>query len=406
MKINDLVEMAIPVAQGEKVWKEINDLLNQDKYKEAAQKFIDAGGNPRGAKRTWNVAQANTKIAGGKVPGPIYGIIDAKHDYDKFLAAMPGDASAPKKNKVKQKDLDPITKSEEQALSYKTMADKRKVQSLQVKDGTAAGSDLARKMGKTGDNDPAKTLEADSKRFGDVAKGITEIKRLEAKDADPDQTMTPADRKKLATLKRETLEYRSKTALPDEAKAEFAKAETSKQLETALKKYIKKKVRVDDRETVVMLLNKIRKVSAKAKAVELHLLLKQVFRNKNNQKSIDDLIAKYEKNVNIGIAHLKGVDKVLDKYNAGKDISSKELEGLYKEVVKMLPDMSQNKKYDLKGFSTYSATAKKLSDFIDKKVEPTADDLEELLDGLANYHNNLKPKRKKNLKEDILFNLI
>jgi len=248
MKINDLVEMAIPVAQGEKVWKEINDLLNQDKYKEAAQKFIDAGGNPRGAKRTWNVAQANTKIAGGKVPGPIYGIIDAKHDYDKFLAAMPGDASAPKKNKVKQKDLDPITKSEEQALSYKTMADKRKVQSLQVKDGTAAGSDLARKMGKTGDNDPAKTLEADSKRFGDVAKGITEIKRLEAKDADPDQTMTPADRKKLATLKRETLEYRSKTALPDEAKAEFAKAETSKQLETALKKYIKKKVRVDDRE--------------------------------------------------------------------------------------------------------------------------------------------------------------
>ena len=62
MRINNLTEMAIPVANGPVVWKKINDLLNDNKYKEAAELFLKSGGTVRGAKRTWNVAQANTKI--------------------------------------------------------------------------------------------------------------------------------------------------------------------------------------------------------------------------------------------------------------------------------------------------------------------------------------------------------
>ena len=84
MRISDIVvnEMAIPVKEGPKIWEKINSLLNADKYMEAAAYYLKSGGNVRGVKRTWNVAQGNQKLSGEKVPGPIFGTIDKKHSYE------------------------------------------------------------------------------------------------------------------------------------------------------------------------------------------------------------------------------------------------------------------------------------------------------------------------------------
>lgn len=394
--------MAIPVAQGEKVWKEINDLLNADKYKEAAELFVKSGGNARGAKRTWNVAQANNKIAGGKVPGPIYGLIDKKHSYDKFLAAMPGDSAAPAKNKVASKEPE---SAEDLSLGYKTLGDKRRVQSLQVKDGVAAGADLAKRMGKKagGDADLAKTLGKDADRLQGMAVKIKRVEELEKKDASGAR-MKREERAELAELKKATLKYRTKKGVAQGAMKEFHDANTKEEIKAVLEKNIEEKIRLDSRETVVDLLGKIRNVAQGEEAVNLHLLLKRVFRNKNNQKSIDELVAKYQEEIKVGIAHIDAVDKVLNKYEQGTDISRKELDTLNKEIVKMLPTMKADQKTDLKGFSAYNIAARKLKEFLGKNKEPDADDLEEILDGMSTYQNSLK-RKKKSIKEDILFNI-
>jgi len=408
MKLKDLIEMAIPVGQGPKVWKEINDLLNQNKYEEAAKKYLDAGGNVRGAKRTWNVAQANNKVAAGKVPGPIYGMIDKKHSYDKFMAAMPSEEKSPKKNRERNKSADDM---EDTALSYQTMADKRKVQSLNVKDGNAAGADLARKMSKdkkNPTNDPVPALEADAKRFGDVAKGIKRYEELRKRD-EAGEKLTIPERKELSDLKKSTLDYRTKKGAVEQARRDFDEAETVQEIKSTLNDYIKRKIRLDDRKIVVDLLKKIKEVSSGNEAVDLSLLMKRVFRSSKKDKSLEKLIDKTQEEINVGQSHLKAVDTLLNKYNNGEDISKAELKTFSKELSDFLPVMKDDKKWDLKGYTVYSQTLKKINDFLAKDAELDADAVEEIFDDMSNYQEKIKkpePKKKKrSLKEDILFNL-
>ena len=73
------------------------------------------------------------------------------------------------------------------------------------------------------------------------------------------------------------------------------------------------------------------------------------------------------------------------------------------EINSMLPTMKNDKKYDLKGYTIYSETAKKIKDFLEKDEEPDADVIEEILDDMSKYQESIKPKRS--LKEDILYNL-
>lgn len=408
MRLNDLIEMAIPVGQGEKVWKEINDLLNQNKYEEAAKKYLEAGGNVRGLKRTWNVAQANNKVAAGKVPGPIYGLLDKKHSFEKFKDALPSEEKAPKKNRERNKSPENL---DDAALSYKTMADKRKAQALNVKDGNAAGSDLARKMSKNKKNpisDPVGALEADAKRFGDVAKGIKRYEELRKRD-EAGEKLTIPERKELSDLKKSTMDYRTKKGAEEQAKRDFSDLETVQDIKDVLSDYVKRKVRIDNREIVVDLLEKIKKVASKDEAVNLRLLMKRIFRSKNNDKSLEKLIDKTQEEIGEGQKHLKAVDSILKKYDNGEDISKEELVSLKKEIEKFLPVMKEDKKWDLKGYTTYANTVKRIGAYLAKKKdgELDADDIEEILDDLSTYHTELKkPKKKKrSLKEDILFNL-
>lgn len=407
MKIENLTEMAIPVAQGPKVWKEINDLLNKNDYKAAAELYIKSGGNVRGAKRTWNVAQANNKIAGGKVPGPIYGMIDKKHSYDKFVSAMPTEEQAPKKNRERNKPID----TKDASISYKTLADKRKVQALNIKDGNSAGADLSKKMIKAGVSDPVKKLEGDAKRLSKASKGIKEYEALSKRD-EAGEKLTLPERKKLSTLKRETLDYRTKKGTEEQIIRDFKEANNAKEITDILNDIIKKKIRIDNRQAVVDLLKKIKKVSKGNEAVELSLLMKRVFRSKKNDKSIEKLINKAESEIDTGIEHLKEVDSILDKYNKGDYITKKDLTFLVNSINLMLPTMKSDRKYDLKGYTVYSNTAKKINSFLDSGKELTADDTEEILGDVADYQEQnvkeiekKKKKAKRSLKEDILYNL-
>jgi hypothetical protein len=410
MRLNDLIEMAIPVGQGEKVWKEINDLLNQNKYEEAAKKYLEAGGNVRGLKRTWNVAQANNKVAAGKVPGPIYGLLDKKHSLEKFKDALPSEEKAPKKNRERNKSSEDM---EDTALSYKTMADKRKAQALNVKDGNASGSDLARKMSKNKKNpisDPVGALEADAKRFGDAAKGIKRYEELRKRD-EAGEKLTIPERKELSDLKKSTMEYRTKKGAVEQAKRDFQEVETVQEIKDTLNDYIKRKIRIDDRKIVVDLLKKIKEISSGDEAVDLSLLMKRVFRSSKKDKSLEKLIDKTQDEIGEGQKHLKAVDNILNKYDNGEDISKEELASLKKEIEKFLPVMKEDRKWDLKGYTTYANTAKRIGAYLakNKDDELNADDIEEILDDLSTYHTEIKkpePKKKKrSLKEDILFNL-
>lgn len=405
MRIHDLTEMAIPVAQGPVVWKKINDLLNDGKYKEAAELYLKSGGNVRGAKRTWNVAQANNKIAGDKVPGPIYGMIDKKHDFDKFKAAMGSEVTAPAKNRARKKDPED---GADLATGYKTMSDLKKTQALNIKDGNAKGADLARRMAKdkqNPDTNPVKTLTKDSERFGTVAKQIERYEALDKKSKSGEK-LTGPEKIELIDLRNKTLAYRTKSGVTKQAIEDFKRAETIAELQKVFKKYIDKKTRIDDRDIVVSLLNKIRKVAKGKQAVDLHLQLKQVFRNKNNQKSIDQLIDKYGVEAQAGLKHLAGIDGVLGAYENGSDISRKSLESLQNQITKMLPTMKDDKKYDAEGLKVYTSTSDKLKAFLAKNSEPDVDDLEDILDDMSDYQTKIKKEAKKlSIKEDILYNV-
>jgi hypothetical protein len=406
MKLEQLLESPIAVREGPVIWKQINDLLNKGDYKGAADLFLSKGGNARGALRTWNVAQANTKIAGGKVPGPIYGLIDKKHDFKKFKAAMPGDTSAPAKNRERNKEVED---DDDLTTGYELMGNLRKTQALNVKSGNYKGADLARRMSKSKkqtETDPLKALEADAERFTGVSKDITRLKALEKKDAAGEKLTLP-ERKELSKLKDSTLEYRTKKGVAEKALQDFTDAKTSEDLKKVFASHIKDKTRIDNREAVVTLLKKIKEVSEGKEAVDLHLQMKRIFRNKSNAKAIDELVAKYQKEVSAGREHLDAVDKVLAKYDSGEDISINDLKTIQSELTKMLPVMSAEKKYDLKGFAAYTSGARKIKDFLDKKIKPRIDDIEDLIEPISKYHENLKKENKKNrsLKEDILYNI-
>lgn len=411
MTIKDLVnEMAIPVAEGPKVWKKINDFLNAGDYKAGAEYFLKAGGNARGAKRTWNVAQANTKFSGEKVPGPIFGTIDKKHSYDKFMAAMPSEEQKAKTNKPKKT----AEQAEKDAESGTTAAGYKEASEV-VKSKIAGADSMAshkrtnyikaygKLTGLEGD-EAIKKLNSRAKELGQTAKAIAKYEVLKSI---PFEKRTPKERKDFTTLEKFTEKKRSPFTISAEAKKDFEAAETSIELKDIFDKYIKSETRIDNREMVVSLLKRIKKVAQGKEAVDLHMDMKRIFRNKDNSKSIDDLVKKYQEESGKGLAHLKGVDKVLDKYNAGKDITKADVKGLSKEVETMLPTMKSEQKFDIKGFGVYSTASRKLKALIAKEGEPDIDDIEDAIEPMSKYHENLKKevKKKRSIKEDIMYNL-
>jgi len=411
MKINDLVnlnEMAIPVKEGSKVWKKINDLLNADKYKEAAEFYLKSGGNVRGVKRTWNVAQGNTKLSGDKIPGPIFGTLDKKHSYDKFMKAMPEEEQKAKKNKVKKT----IEQKEKDSESGATAAGYKEASDVVKSKIAGADSNASHKRtdyikaygkftGKHGD-EAVKELEARAKELGQTAKDIAKYEVLKAK---PFKDRTSEERAEFTRLEKITAKKRNPFVITKEAKEDFESAQTAKELKDVFQKYIKNNIRIDNRDMVVSLLKKIKNVSSGKEAVDLNLDLKRIFRNKNNSKSIDDLIKKYNTEIGKGLEHLKGIDEVLDKYNLGKDISKEDIKKLSIEVEKMLPTMKQDQKFDLKGYSVYATASRKLKELLAKKDEPNIDDIEDAIEPMSKYHENLKKEAKKRtIKEDIMFN--
>lgn len=415
MRINDIVnEMAIPVAEGPKIWEKINSLLNAGDYKAAAEHYLKSGGNVRGIKRTWNVAQGNAKITGEKVPGPIYGTIDKKHSYEKFMAAMPSEEKKSKTNVPKKT----VEQKEKEAESGVTSAGYKEASEV-VKSKTAGGDSIVshkrtdyvkaygKLTGKHGD-EAIKELEARAKELGQTAQDIAKYEVLKKKSfAD----RTKEERAEFTRLEKITAKKRAPFVVTKEAKEDFASAKTASELKDVFDKYIKSKTRIDNRDMVVSLLKKIKAVASGKEAVDLNLDMKRIFRNKNNSKSIDELVKKYETESSVGLEHLKSVDKVLDKYNAGNDITKKDIEVLSKEVNDMLPTMKQEQKFDVKGFGVYSTAARKLKSILDKEGEPDIDDIEDTIEPMSKYHEGLKKeitkekKEKRTIKEDILYNL-
>jgi hypothetical protein len=419
MRINDIVlnEMAISVAEGPVVWKKINDLLNKGDYKGAAEYFLEKGGNARGAKRTWNVAQANTKIVGDKVPGPIYGMIDKKHSYDKFMAAMPETEQKAKTNKPKRTEEKAEKDSESGATSagYKEAAEVLLSKIRATKDNSNISwmtTDYIRAYGKlTGlsGTDAVAKIKARAKELQMTA---SDIVKYEALKKIPFADKSREQRAEFSRLDKATSKARNPLAISKKSKQDFEDANTAEELEAVLDRHIKDNVRIDNREMVVSLLEKIKKVTKGKKAVDLSLKLKQVFRNKDNSKSIDDLIAKYEKETGKGLKHLEGIDKMLTLFDSGKDIKRKDIEAFQKEVDKMLPIIKSEQKYDIKGFSTYTTASRKLKELLAEPGEPDIDDVDDIVTPMAKYHEGLKKdikkerqKKKRNLKEDILYNL-
>lgn len=419
MRIRDIVlnEMAINVKEGPVVWKKINDLLNAGDYKAAAQLYLDKGGNPRGAKRTWNVAQANTKLSGDKVPGPIYGMIDKKHSYEKFMAAMPKEEQAPKTNKKKPTEKEAEEKSESGATAagYKEAAEVLLSKIRATKDNSNLSwmtTDYIRAYGKlTGlsGTDAVAKIKARAKELQMTARDII---KYEALKKIPFADKTREQRAEFSRLEKATSKARNPFTISKESKESFEDANTAEEIEDVFDQHIKDNIRIDNREMVVSLLEKIKKVTKGKKAVDLNMKLKQVFRNKDNSKAIDDLIAKYETETSKGLEHLKGIDKMLDLFDSGNEIKRSDVVAFQKEVEKMLPTMKQEQKYDIKGFATYTTAARKLKELLAEPGEPDIDEIDDIVTPMRKYHKGLeagvkkdRQAKKRNIKEDILYNL-
>ena len=385
MKIEQLTEVF-----NKAKWPELIKILDSGDYDKAAEFFLDNGATPRGAAKTWNSAKS--------YHGNKYSLTDLQ-------AAIKKIRPEAEKNRPRNKSSD--EGDEDIAVSYQTMGDLKGNQALHVKDGDSKGASLARKMSKKGDTNPVATLEKDSKRFNDVAKGI--LRRKELLKKDKDGTITREERKELMDLNNSTLEYREKNGRSKKAAKEYEEAKTAKEIESILDRHIKDGIRIDNRATVESILKKIRadkEVNGK-EASNLILKVKRVFRNKNNAKDIEKLIDRAQGEINAGLNHIEEVDKVLNKYDNGEDINKEDLTSLRDELKRMLPVMKEEGTKD-KGNVVYINTINKINSFLKKDKEPDIDDIEEILDDLSNYHTDLKKEariRKRSIKEDILYNL-
>ena len=257
--------------------------------------------------------------------------------------------------------------------------------------------------------DAVKELEARAKELGQTAKDIAKFEVLKTI---PFKDKSREEKAEFSRLEKATSKARNPFAISKDSKESFEDANTVAEIEAVFDKHIKDNVRIDNREMVVSLLNKIKKVSKGKEAVDLNMKLKQIFRNKDNSKAIDDLISKYEDETGKGLKHLEGIDKMFTLFDSGKDISRKNMEDFNKEVVKMLPTMKQEQKFDIKGFGVYTTAARKLKDLLAEPGEPDIDDVEEIVTPMSKYHAGLKEgvktdrmNKKRKLKEDILYNL-
>ncbi len=419
MKINDLVEMAISSTQSPIVWKQINDLLNDNKYDEAAKLFLKKGGTARGAKRSWNVAQANNKTTGEKVPGNFFGLLDKKHNFDKFKEALSDikvEKPEEKKKEVKQTAAEKFEQKKENlkdtSMGYKTSADVDKRKVSHIKDGDSKGSSLVRSMAK---QDPPITepIEHLEKRIGEKDLTAKQIERLDffKKKEEKGEDFTKEERAEYLKVKNASKTKVSKKTqqaeLVNSLNTDLDEVKDYAGLKKIFTNLINAKSKIDDRKLTEKSIKAIKKFSKGQDAVDLVALTKQVFRNKDNKKTFDKLTNKFYDNVKEDFRHIDGVDKILKRYEEGADITLDQLKSLQIEIKKFLPVMSEDKRFDKKGYDLYLSLEKKLSEFTEKGKEPTVDDLEELLDGLSGYHAEIKKEVKKSrtMKEDILYNL-
>ena len=457
MRIQDLVEMAIPVAEGPVVWKEINKLLGQNKYKEAAAYFLKKGGTSRGLKRSWNVAQDNTK-ADRKLPSPIQGLLDKDHDYDKMKSEVEDLANkiTVKKAKASGKTAAELEAEKKEDLrasadAYDTLARKKRRDELHAKEGTGKGSALLAKHAKRGED-----IKDITKRKDELASLSKNFKRLDAllKKDESGAEMTREERRELSRLKDATAKARDRKSIRDDLikdlnginikdsttnKAQIEAAK--KDLERILGRMIDLGLTVDDQKAskkVIKLIKltvsapitkkfhsgKISQEQMREELAEVEAFVKtakRIFRNKSNSAEFNNLVDVATKIIKQGTGHIAAVDKILDKYDNGEDISLAELTSLKKKLVAMRPTLMSDvknmarasnsdekipadfrddpSKKDKSALLAYDNAISKITKLEQAGKEPDVDDIEDTLDVLSSYYTNTKKNAKAHVKK-------
>ncbi len=451
MTINDLVnEMAVPVNEGPKVWKKINDLLKAGDYAGAAKHWVDSGGSPLAIKRSWNTAIGKPKSNGKAATGPLVGTLSKEFtddDLKKLQAAIPKEAIDKVKdaktvsNKAKKEratknisgagsDEPPelsSSKAAEHASGSKEASDtvgKHTKKSAEII-GSAGQTDYLKSYGKLFNmqgEDALKQLKARSKELkltGENFKKYADIKKKSF------SSRTPEERKDFSELKRKLLTHMPADIIAKTAIYDFQNVADIKEFKSMIDFYEKDvKKPITNSKFTKTLLNKIKDISEPETQERKDLLyLTKPITGAKKGTSAKALAKKVEGTTLEGIFHLKQVDKFLDKYNSGKSIVREDLVELKDSIKKMTEKdkegnsgpMALDKAKHPKDFGIYTQTLRKLRTFLSTESgkdnsELDIDDIEAATLSFAKYHEDLikdvkAEAKKRSMREDIMFNL-
>jgi len=422
-----LSEMAIPVGENESVWGKINDLLKDDKYKEAAAYFIAKGGTNRGVTRSWNAMQKRgNELSTGTV-------LDSKHSLKKFKESIPEEYRKPEKNKTYGKKT-PASKKKEAETgidvnygnrggeAYDTVKNvkRRQIRNLERERVFKTNQDkvhdkvLKKKYDPKKDTDKLKKLKGEHAEFSKMAEVNISAQNLEKREiaynkaikdgktkaeAREETGWTTKQALKLVKLRRANPSVSTNREISKRISTDLGNSKTDFDLNKMLDRLIKQGVTVNNGELKKEFIVKVRDLSSGEDSIRLATKLKRVFRTHNAKNSSIEKLSGL--NFRIGKAHTKAVDKVLDPYITGEgSVTFGGARKLLKEIDRMMPVMTENRSNDPKGWGVYTRAKRMISAFLNSSQNKDRKDNEEidideaerlqLFDDLAEYHDAYK----------------